>query len=554
MTDAVLKGRPIEQRRCQNVQCVEPSAGLVDVFDDEVAWVMRLEPFTILERIVHLRERHRTALEPAVEHLGHAAHHRATCWIVGVRSNQIVDSGTMQVGDLYAKVALHLGQAAVDVHARVFGVIALPHRNRRTPETVAADAPVARIGKPLAKRAIFDVTGNPMDLLVQFDHAILDCRDLNKPRRDRAVDQRLSATPAMRIAVVIALVTQHDATSLQFTNDQRVGIKHMLALPRRHLGRIATVLVHWAQRGYASSVTCDLVVLAESRGHMHDTGAVFGADEIGTEHLKRIRCVGEEIEQWGVAPSNQIGAHQRAHACGLADLAFVRIETRLSKHVTATIRMLHHCVFDVGAHGQRKVGGQRPRRGGPCQQVLASFEFERNGQRRVLTIAVDIVHARLGVAERSLATPAICQHAETFVDQTLVVQCAERPHHALHVRQVEGLVVVGKVDPARLTPHIALPLAGVAQHTGAADFVELVDAELGDLGVTADAQFFFGLNFGRKTVTVPPEATLNTMTAHRLITRHGIFHVAGEQVPVVRQAVGKGRAVVENELVIGEPW
>ena len=219
MTHAILERRPIEQRRSQDVQCVEPSAGLVDVFDDEVTWVMRLEPFTILERIVHLSERHRAALEPAVEHLWHAAHHRATRWIVGVGSNKIVDSGAMQVGDLYAKVALHLGQAAVDVHARVFGVIALPHWNRRTPESVATDAPVARICEPLAERAIFDVTGNPMDLLVQFDHAIFDCCDLNKPRRDRAVDQWLRAAPAMRIAVVIALVTQDDAPSLQFAND-----------------------------------------------------------------------------------------------------------------------------------------------------------------------------------------------------------------------------------------------------------------------------------------------------------------------------------------------
>ena len=265
---------------------------------------MRLEPVTILERIVHLGERHRAALEPAVEHLGNAAHHRAARRIVGVWSNQIVDSRAMQVGDLYSKVALHLGQAAVYVHARVFGIVALPYRNRRTPESVAADAPVAGIGEPFAERTLFDVTRHPMDLLVQFDHAIFDRRDLNKPRRDRAVDQRLCAAPAMRIAVVIALVTQHDATSLQFANDQRVGIEDMLAHPRGHLGCVTAVLVHWTQRGYASSVTGDLVVLAESRGHMHDTGAVFGADEIGTEHLKRIRGVGEEIEQWGVAPTN----------------------------------------------------------------------------------------------------------------------------------------------------------------------------------------------------------------------------------------------------------
>src|SRR5690606_31154955 len=45
------------------------------------------------------------------------------------------------------------------------------------------------------------------------------------------------------------------------------------------------------------------------------------------------------------------------------------------------------------------------------------------------------------------------------------------------------------------------------------------------------------------------EATLHPAPAHGLVARHDVLDVAGEQVAVVRQAVGEGRAVVEDELV-----
>ena len=99
VADAGAERRAVEQRRGQHVQRVEPAAGLADVLDDEVARVVRLEPLAVLERVVHLGERHRARLEPAVEHLGHAPHHRAAGRVVGVRPHELVDRRAVQVGD-----------------------------------------------------------------------------------------------------------------------------------------------------------------------------------------------------------------------------------------------------------------------------------------------------------------------------------------------------------------------------------------------------------------------------------------------------------------------
>ena len=50
-------------------------------------------------------------------------------------------------------------------------------------------------------------------------------------------------------------------------------------------------------------------------------------------------------------------------------------------------------------------------------------------------------------------------------------------------------------------------------------------------------------------MAVPPEAPLDALALHRLVARDDVLHVAGEQVPVVRQPVRERRPVVEDELV-----
>ena len=184
----------------------------------------------------------------------------------------------------------------------------------------------------------------------------------------------------------------------------------------------------------------------------------------------------------------------------------------------------------------------------PVACTIVVDELEADRQRRVLAVEIDVVHPRLGVAQRRLAPPAVGQHLEALVDEALVPERLERPHDALHVIEIERLVVVLEVDPAGLTGDVALPLRRVAQHAGAAGVVEVGDAEGGDLRVPGDAQLALGLDLGGKAVAVPAEAAVDDVAAHRLVARDGVLDEAGQQVAVVRQAVGEGRAVIEDVL------
>ena len=199
---------------------------------------------------------------------------------------------------------------------------------------------------------------------------------------------------------------------------------------------------------------------------------------------------------------------------------------------------VHGVVVQTPATGPR-IGSAR----------LVGGQPEPHRQRRVLPVPVDVVHPGLGVRQRRLAAPAVREHPEALVDQTLVVQGLEGPHDAFHVVQVEGLVVVGEVDPAGLPGDVPLPVLGVAQHRGAAGLVELGHAEVEDLRLAGDAELLLGLHLGGQAVAVPAEAPLDPAAAHGLVARHHVLDVAGEQVAVVRQAVGERRAVVEDVLV-----
>jgi len=208
VADAGGERGPVEERGGQHVHRVEPAPGLADVLHDEVPGEVVLEPLRVLERVVHLGEGHRAGVEPHVQHLRDAAHRRATGRVVRVGPGQPVDERPVQVGDRHPEVRLELGEGAVDICPGVGGVVRLPHRNRAAPEAVSADRPVARVGQPLAELPVLDVLRHPGDLLVELDHAVPDLGHLDEPARHRHVDQRLTAAPAVRVGVVVALAAQ----------------------------------------------------------------------------------------------------------------------------------------------------------------------------------------------------------------------------------------------------------------------------------------------------------------------------------------------------------
>ncbi|CAB4873365.1 unannotated protein [freshwater metagenome] len=337
----------------------------------------------------------------------------------------------------------------------------------------------------------------------------------------------------MGVTVLVRVVPDHNAGVLEVPDDLGVRLEDVLADPRHDLRGVATLTVHRADRRDTHRVADVLVVLAEAGRQMHNTRAVLGRHELGCDDLERVRGVGEEREQGRIPAPGQFGAEHRADPGGARKLALVGTEAGLGEEVALAI-LLHHGVLDVGAHGEREIGRKGPRCRGPGQNLVAIVEGEGHRQRRVLAIPVDVVHPSLGIRQWGLAAPAVSEYAESLVHETLVPQGLERPHDALHVRKVERLVIVGEVHPAGLARDVTLPLARVAQHARSTGLVETGDAVLGDLRVTADAEFLLGLHLGRQAMAVPAEAALDPLSAHRAVTRDRVLHEPCEQVTVVR--------------------
>jgi len=348
-------------------------------------------------------------------------------------------------------------------------------------------------------------------------------------------------------------MAHHHSPRFELLDDQRVGVEDVHAGPCADLAGVTAVLVHRADRGDADGVADVLVLLTEPGSEVHHAGAVLGADEVGGQHVERGGRVGEVREQRRVVAADQVGAFQHADLGRAGELLLVRTQARFREDVAlgcaVGVGLLHHRIVDVGTDGECEVAGKGPGGGGPGEDLLATVQLELHRQRRVLAVAIHVVHARLGVAERRLTAPAVRQHAEALVDQTFVPQGLERPHDALHVRRVERLVVVLEVDPARLAGDVTVPVVGETKHAGAAGVVELVDAELGDGRMTADTQLLLGHHLGGQPVAVPAESAVHLLPAHGAVAGHRVLHEAGEQVPVVRQAVGEGWAIVEDVLV-----
>ena len=92
--------------------------------------------------------------------------------------------------------------------------------------------------------------------MVEFDHAITDSADAHEPRGHSLVDQRLTATPAVRVGVNIRLLLnqngtlffgnagQRTSTIAQVNGDRLIRIEHLHALVVGNFRREATAFIH----------------------------------------------------------------------------------------------------------------------------------------------------------------------------------------------------------------------------------------------------------------------------------------------------------------------
>ena len=591
MGDAGAERGTIEECGRQDVQRVEPAASLTDVLDDEVARVVVLKPLLVFERVVHLREGHRAGLEPAVEHVGNTTHRRLARRVVRVRARQRVDEGTVEVRDLHAEVGLKLRDGTVDVCARVGRIVRHPHGDRRAPETVTRDRPVAGTLQPLAEDAVLSVRGGPRDLLVEFDHAVANLGHANEPRRHGLVHEGLAAAPAVRVGVHVGLLAhQHGAdlggatrngTALlaQVGHDIAVRVKDLHALVVGNLRGEDAALVDRHDEADAVLHARPHVVLTEGGCLVDEAGAIRGRHVVGGDDGPAVGAGGtafgaalggvEVVVDRVVVGTNQLmalvgrdDARVLAQLLGVGGDQVGGDEDALADEVALMVgRNLDEGVLDPRSHGDSRVRGQGPRRGRPDERqlgvgrILAQLLLQAQAHRHrvVGAVLVDlVVHLELVVTQGRAVVPAVGQDAVTLVGQALVIELLECPDHGLRVGLVQCLVVVLKVHPASLAGDVLFPFLRVAQDGGTAGRVERLDTDAalaGDLGYVFDAELALRLELGGQTVRVPAEAALDAVALHGLVAAHHVLDVAGQEVTVVGQAVGERRTIVEHELV-----
>ncbi|CAB4541038.1 unannotated protein [freshwater metagenome] len=223
---------------------------------------------------------------------------------------------------------------------------------------------------------------------------------------------------------------------------------------------------------------------------MDDSGSLTSRNVVGDQDLPRVVhafgvCVvvpQARVGDSGEVGSDKSGGHGLVCRCSIVVAQFRSVCADGVRGQEEFFAVGGCAVRSGGNHGipngrtnrERRVGRQGPRGGCPGKSrnpdETEGFSL-RPGQREgdsdglVLTRFVDIiVHPQFVVGQWGLVTPAIRQDAVSLVCQTFVVQLLERPNHTLHKRDVESLVVVFEVDPARLTSDVLFPLLGVLQH------------------------------------------------------------------------------------------
>jgi len=320
MADTALEGGAVEERRREDRHHIEPAPGLGLVLGDEVRWKVLVEPLLVLEGVVDLGEGHGARFEPAVENVAHSPHGRLAAGVVGVGARQLVDEGSVEIVGPHAEVALELVEAAVDVDARVVGIVALPHRDRRAPESVARDGPIPGALEPLAEEALFHVLGDPVDLAIHLHHALADGTHLHIPGIESLVDERLVGAPAVGIVVEVGLLLDQRAAVPQRTHDGLVGVEDQYSLPVGNLAREATGIVDGAHDRDAGLLAHGHVVLAEARSEVDDARPLFGVDEGAREHHEGLLGALEEGEEGRVAAAHELAALSGADPFGARKL------------------------------------------------------------------------------------------------------------------------------------------------------------------------------------------------------------------------------------------
>ncbi len=524
-------------------QRIEPASGLVDSFTDEISREQFLvKVFLIFKRIMMLGKRHRAAVEPAIHDFRDPGHGSSALFasdmdLVHIRSVQfdvIIDGFHRLLDQLFS------GSDGFQMSA-----FASPDINRRAPVSVSGDRPVVDIFQPVSETLFSHEIREPVYSIVIGDQLILQLGHFDIPARLRIVDQRSSASPAMRIIVLHFLLRVDLVFRRQPLDDLHVElrIQHKAAGPWS-LGIVA-LLVHRIRYRQAVFLSGIVVVFTESRRGMNDTGAVFNGDIVVAGHIERLLIHLDERHELFIFDIFQIlTLHFGNHFIGIGSQDLI---CKGLRHIVYFPVLFRFDIIDIAANGKGDIGRQRPRRGGPCQEIfiIRIFSFEFCGDR--IRFYFFVAKRYLMGSQAGSASRAVRQDLVAFIDQSGLEEFLQDPPAAFDIIIVKGNIRVIQIDQITHSLCHLSPLFLVGEDGFLTFLVEFLDAVLLNVLLTGHGKLLFHFDLYREPVGIPAGFSIHFKTLHRLVTAHGVLKRTRDHVMDPGSSVCSRRSFIKYE-------
>ena len=293
--DGVFKAGFVKQQRRFRVKRIEPASRLVDSLRQESSRKLFFKQFFVFKRVMDLGKRHRTGIKPAVDDFGRALTVPAA---FRAPDDVAVDIGAMQLDGQRAAVARKRRQLFPAGYGNMVSAgRTFPDVQGCAPVTVAGNAPVLDVFKPVTESSLADRLRHPVDHLVVAHQIVTHGGHFDEPRFARVVQQRCRTAPAMRVIVLEFRRVKQHAFFVEIFQDLGVGAPDALCLLvgvrlRTHAGKRGFVLhkalfVHHLHKRDVILAAHARVVFTEGRRAVNDAGTVRHRNVVIAHHEKR---------------------------------------------------------------------------------------------------------------------------------------------------------------------------------------------------------------------------------------------------------------------------
>ena len=413
-------------------------------------------------------------------------------------------------------------------------------RQRQPVVAAARDVPVAHVAQPVV-HALAHVLRHPLDLRVLLEQLRPDLVDRDEPVVGDPEDQRRVAAPAVRVGVRVQPGLDEEPGFAEPADDLvgRVGGREavqpavvVVEAPRLVDRRQHRQVVHLRE----------LEVLAAAAGRdVDEAGALVHRHVVPRDDaVLDLRPWSEIVERSLVPPTDELVATQTL------DERVVRVQLDGDP-----LAVLAAAVLLVGMHGDRDVGGERPRRRRPDDERLARpvEQREADEERRVGAVLVDAGLRQLVLRERRPAARAPFRRAVALDQHAPRVHELEELPDVLDVRVAEGEVVVAPVHPLPEALRAARQRGRRPDDDVAALPGERLEPVLLDLRLRVEAQLALDADLDPEALAVEAVLVALVEAAQPLVALEDVLErPPPRRVNAEGEPVGGDRAVDERPL------